>query len=67
MIETAEQTRSYNLGRLRAMLSLDFVEANLIKKRGDTSTILKTIRTSEDYVYLPPTIHPNSDEIVTIE
>lgn len=67
LIETAEQTRSYNLGRLRAMLSLDFVEANLVKKRGDTSTILKTIRTSEDYVYLPPTIHPNSDEIVTIE
>lgn len=66
LIESTEQARAYNFGRLRGLLAMNILEAKVMKKVDEKEVFLKVIRTSTDYANTPPITHPNSDELVTL-
>lgn len=60
LIEQAEQARSYNFGRLRAYKALGREKVSVVKK----DVKLKELFVIEDYVNIPPSEHPQSEEYI---
>lgn len=64
LIECAEQSRSYNFGRLRCYKDLGLPSVSIYKLREDVREKLGTIQTGDRYDVVSPILHPNSQELI---